>query len=561
MTSGHSISTFSRIRVVLVCAFVASFNLSFVKGADLPLPLHQEIDRLVAKHIGRSESNIADDAQFLRRVSLDLTGLIPTAADVRDFCHNPSTNKRALAIERLLASPECTRHTQRVIDGWLMRRRPNRNVTSDEWKTYLRQTVLANKHWDQLTTEILKSDGTDPATRAAARFFLDRECNTDDLVRDIGAIFLGRDIRCAQCHDHPIVPDFKQADYFGIAAFVDRSFLLDDKQKQLKVVAEKADGVTAFTSALTQVRGVTAPKIFDGPFFPDPVSLTEQIADALRPEGSQRTNPYSRRALLPIAIVSHPAFGRTLANRLWAMVFGRGIVDPIDQDHGDNPPLHPELLDLLSVRIAEMHYDLKAFLRELVLTDLYARSTIERVESKQALAVLPVRKLTPEQLAWSWLRATGQWDAELRLVQSEMQIADAQRPSVVNEPETTPEDVTCDRLTAEAEKVVLIFTTSLAGEPTRSDTTTEQALFLLNGETLRKWIASRPGNLLDRLMKSESEDQVVDELFVSLLSRQPDSQEMAWIREVLAQSPSNREVPLSDVMEALLTSTEFRFNH
>src|SRR5262249_32309737 len=149
-----------------------------------------------------------------------------------------------------------------------------KNVPVEQWQAYLRESFAANKPWNQLVTEILSSSGDDAASRAPARFYLDREGKTEEIVRDISSVFLGRNLRCAQCHDHPIVEDYLQSHFFGLAAFLDRSFLFNDKSRNQMVLAEKAEGETAFTSALTQVRGVVSPRIFDGPPFPD--SLLEK---------------------------------------------------------------------------------------------------------------------------------------------------------------------------------------------------------------------------------------------------------------------------------------------
>src|SRR5262249_39700515 len=131
---------------------------------------------------------------------------------------------------------------------------------------------------------------------------------------------------------------------------------------------------------------------------------------------------------LPGAIVSHPSFSRNIVNRLWAMLFGRGIVEPVDQDHEGNPPLHPELLDLLSRRFLETDYDIRTLLRELTLTQLYGRSCGSTAEPHAGrtdrLAVAPLRKLTPEQLAWSWLCTTGRWDAEWHAARTELETTD-----------------------------------------------------------------------------------------------------------------------------------------
>ena len=561
----HTVHDRQRRGFFVLVSLTSIVALCSVTNADPGNPLHLDVDRAVAASSGAAVIPQADDAEFLRRVTLDLTGLVPPGTRVREFMNDRVANKRAAQIQRLLEGPEHARHMQQVFDTWLMQRRRERHVPAEQWQAYLRDSFAGNQRWDRLVLEILGADGTEPHSRAAARFYLDRECKTDELVRDISSVFLGRNLHCAQCHDHPIVPAYKQAHYFGIAAFLDRSFLFDDKVRKQMVLAEKAEGETAFTSALTQVHGIMSPQIFEGPQVLEPVS-EKDTAYVVPPSDGIRPIPrFSRRALLPAAIVAHPSFSRNIVNRLWALLFGRGIVEPVDQDHEDNPPLQPELLDLLSHRFIQMNYDIQALLRELTLTQLYGRSsnssTVSQIEQTGRIAVLPLRKLTPEQLAWSWLQATGRWDAEWHSAMTDLQTADPKLIAILVASRSTQESMLHRRLAAEAAKVINAFVTSLPGEAPRSETTAQQALYVLNSDVLRQWIVPRPGNLLDRLMRETSDDQLAQELFLNVLSRLPLDEEVRWVQVTLADAGAERAMRISDLAEALLTSTEFRFNH
>jgi len=107
-----------------------------------------------------------------------------------------------------------------VFDTMLMERRPDKHIKADAWRGYLRQSFAQNKPWDQIVTEILSADGADEKTRPAAKFLLDREMKTDAVTRDLGRMFLGRDLQCAQCHDHPNIEDYLQRHYYGISAIL-----------------------------------------------------------------------------------------------------------------------------------------------------------------------------------------------------------------------------------------------------------------------------------------------------------------------------------------------------
>src|SRR3954447_596183 len=185
-------------------------------------PLHERIDQLVAAgtpDFSKLAAPLASDEEFLRRVLLDLTGATPTSKQVRAFLDDSTTDKRARLIDQLLASPEHARHLAHVFDVMLMERRRTRAVPVTAWHEYLRESFAANKPWDQLVREILSADGSDPKKRAPARFYLDRNGELNEVTRDISRAFLGMNLQCAQCHDHPLVPDYKQDFYYGLIAF------------------------------------------------------------------------------------------------------------------------------------------------------------------------------------------------------------------------------------------------------------------------------------------------------------------------------------------------------
>jgi hypothetical protein len=253
----------------------------------------------------------------------------------------------------------------------------------------------------------------------------------------------------------------------------------------------------------------------------------------------------SRRELLARAITDPKdrAFARTAANRLWAMMLGRGLVQPLDFDHSDNPPSHPELLDLLTDQLTEHHFDVKWLLRELALTKTYQRSSEERDGPPDRYLSAALKPLAPEQLGYAVLQATGQADAE-RLALGKG-LTDAALEA---------------KLAPRVSPFRSIFS-GRAGEPEGNDAATlGQALFLKYGGTVRGAIAARPGNLLDRLNKLKGDDAVADELFVSVLSRSPTAEERKDVAVAL-KGAANRSAELAEVIWALVASAEFRFNH
>ncbi|HEX4590700.1 MAG TPA: DUF1549 domain-containing protein, partial [Gemmataceae bacterium] len=320
-------------------------------------PVHETIDRLVEASLVAPPAPPAGDAEFLRRVSIDLTNRIASVADARAFLQDASPNKRGVLIDKLLASPEHARRLANFLDVTLLERRGDKYVGRAEWEAWLDQACLENRPWDQIVRELLTADGVDPSKRAAAKFSLEREGDPNLLTRDTGRIFFGRDIQCAQCHNHPNVKDYEQREYYGLLSFFQRTEL-HKQGNGVYVLAEKSDGDSTFESVFAKGTSYAARPALPGG------------AEQLDPE------PGSRRERLAksIAAGNNRAFNRNIVNRLWAMMMGRGLVHPVDFDHSDNPPTHPELLDRLADEFAAMKYDIRAFLKELALSKTYQRS-------------------------------------------------------------------------------------------------------------------------------------------------------------------------------------------
>ncbi|NDA68893.1 MAG: DUF1549 domain-containing protein, partial [Verrucomicrobia bacterium] len=233
-------------------------------AVSAPAPLHERIDSLIESEFAGPLTPPAGDADFLRRAHLDLTGLIPTATEAREFFADSTPDKRIRLVDRLLATPQHARHLANFLDLTLMERRPQKHVDIAAWQQFLFAGCLTNKPWHQLVREILSADGADETTRPAARFLLDREGEPSALVRDTGRVFFGMDLSCAQCHDHPNVPDYVQRDYHGLFAFFNRTYLFTRDRDKKAFIAEKAEGDVTFTSVFTKEAGATRPRLPGG---------------------------------------------------------------------------------------------------------------------------------------------------------------------------------------------------------------------------------------------------------------------------------------------------------
>lgn len=357
---------------------IATAVLVSVPSAFAQEPLRAEIDRLLSVESTGAIPSQTSDAEFLRRVSIDLTGMPPTADEVQAFVADTAPSKREAAVDRLLASPHFPRQMASFFDVMLMERRPNSAVSAEDWQRYLIAAFQANKPYNELAKEILSADGVDPDKRWAARFYLDRNGEPNLIARDVGRIFFGRDFQCNQCHDHPLIPDYHQTDYHGLLAFFGASANLPIKEgdKQVNYYVERAATDATFESVFIKgTRHITGPKL------PGEAEITEPVFHPgdeyqVRPAENVRPVPrFSRRLQLAELATngSNKAFNENIANRLWGYMLGRGLVSPPDLHHSSNPPTHPELLRRLSERFVEMKFDVRAFLREIALSQAYQR--------------------------------------------------------------------------------------------------------------------------------------------------------------------------------------------
>ena len=351
-------------------------------------PLSERIDGLLDAVVPGLQLTEASAAEFHRRIYLDLVGRGPTVQESEQYFRrlqeSPGAAERVRVevIEDLLSRSEFDRYFSRVLEVMFTERRETISVL--EFRAWIQRWLEERRPLNELCAEILAADGTGEQMRPAAAFVLNRAAEPHLVTRDIGRIFFGRDIQCAQCHDHPLVADYEQSEYFGILSFVSRTYVFqDEKRGNLPFLGERGDGVLEYESVFEPGAGRASARpvlpmvmAMDAePEFADPADLYVVV-----PEKDRRGVPrYSRRQQLAV-LATHPrnqSFNRNLANRLWAELMGVGVVHPVDMHHGGNPPISAALLRLLSEGLVEQGYDLRGFVREIVSTRAYRRSVRE----------------------------------------------------------------------------------------------------------------------------------------------------------------------------------------
>ena len=514
-------------------------------AASAAEPLHAQIDkRIAAKAAGRPTSPVADDAEFLRRVYLDLAGRIPSSAEARAFLEDRSPDKRAKLIDKLLNGPDYPQRMADLFHVMLMERLGDH----PEWAKYLRAAFEKNKPWDRMAREILRADPADEANKGASFFYAKRlehygenPVDYPGLTRDVGRLFLGRDFRCAQCHDHLFIDEYKQQHFQGLFAFFQNTYLADPKRPSVgeRPLTQKQP----FMSVFKKVKHETGPALPGGKEL-EPTVFKKGEEYAARPDpktkfpGVPKVSPLAALAeQLPRA--DNEAFTKNIANRLWFVMMGRGLVHPLDLHHAGNPPSHPELLDLLAREFAAHHFDIKWLLRELALSQTYQRSSLLPEEAKdvppESFRTAIEKRLSAEQLLLSVLEATGERERVLAgKGPAGVEAARAKFVKAFANPVREPEDEPAPSLKA--------------------------ALFVLNDETVLGLLTPKPGNLIDRLAKLP-DDRVPDELYRSVLTRLPSAEERAEATAYLAKHKQDRPAALGRLAWALLASTEFCVNH
>ena len=385
-----------RLRPIRQMAFLAVALLTCLRpaaGADegAVVPLEAAIDSIVEANAVGPLAPVCSDADFLRRVSIDLVGAIPPVDRVRAFLADSSPDKRTRLIDELLAAPAHARHFALLLDGMLLERKAPAADMAAAWREFLMTALVADRPLDQVWGDCLASDGADPATRPAAAFFFTREAEPVQMTRSIGRIFFGRDLQCAQCHDHPNNADIHQADYYGLNAFLARTSLFKAEGDPKPFLSEKADGEVEYTSVFTKdgQKGVRPRVPFGATLALEPLpESADQYTTA--PAKNVRGVPlHSRRRALARMLAESVEFRRTMANRLWATMNGRGLVHPLDGLDPDNAPTHPDLLAHLAETLRSNGFHLRPLLRGIALSRTYQRSIDPPALSADALAGLP----------------------------------------------------------------------------------------------------------------------------------------------------------------------------
>lgn len=524
-----------------------------VRGAELVDPersIEDVIDHYIQARLAERQqapAPIASDANLVRRLSLDLQGRIPTTGEARQFLESTDQDKRVRLVSAFLTSPDFAFHFRNQLDTLLM---GDRRGNPGEWREYLLRSVQRNRPWDDMFREMLIGDEETADGKAAATFVRVRARELDELTNETSTIFFGVNVSCAKCHDHPLVDDWKQDHYFGLAAFFQRTYVT-----RKNGLAEKFSGEVKFKTTKGEDK-IARFMFLNGSTVDEPVvevsadirkAQDEEVKQQMQDEkaGPPKRPPFSPRAQL-VEVALQPGndhwIARAIVNRVWAMYLGRGLVHPVDQLHSSNPASHPELLDWLTRDLIAHRFDLQRLVRGIVLSQTYARSsewtTTSEPPAPELFAVALARPLTPRQYALS-----------LRIAAAS---PETYRPDSSEEWRKRREE-----LERSAEGFANNF--ELPGESFQVGV--DEALLLSNSpQVLDDYLRDSPDRLVGTLKLRTSADEQIQTAYLATLTRAASAEEVTACQQFLTRR-TDPMAGLRQMVWALLTSPELRFNH
>jgi hypothetical protein len=485
------------------------------------------------KQMDINPSPVCDDHVFIRRVHLDLCGVLPTADEVRRFLADPDPAKRSRLIQTLLARPE-------YADFWTLKfadvlRNSRKSLRLDgihKFQSWLRDHLQRNTPFDVLTRELLTAQGSSHLNPAASYYRIAKD--PESLAETTAQLFFGFRMQCAKCHNHPF-ERWTQDDYFRLAAFFARVRLAPDRQHDgpagneppptAVVVLDRRGEVTH-----PRTQQVASPRFLDG--------QTPALTDA-----------DDRRAALAAWMTrpDNPFFAKAIVNRVWFHLFGKGIVDPVDDFRDSNPPSNGPLLDALAADFVGHGFDLKHLIRTIAESRVYQLSA--RANDSNQADTKYFSRCYPKLLA-----AEPLLDAV------------CQATECMEKYPGLPAGTRATQLPDNEFNHLFLKT---FGQPAReiacecereSDSSLGQALQLINGPTIHGKLRDA-NNRIGRLLAAKaSPEAMLEELYLATLSRPPSPDEAKLMLAHVRQASDARRA-WEDVHWTLINAKEFLFRH
>lgn len=498
-------------------------DLKYTPPTEKPVNYVDELVGAKLLKLRLEPSGLCTDEVFLRRVTLDITGRLPTPAEYAAFMADTAADKRTNLVDELLKRKEFSELWAMKWAELLMIKSSNEVSYKSAYlyNTWLTNQISKDVPLDQIVREMLSATGgtfTTPATN-----FYQVERDTLKTAENVAQVFMGIRTQCAQCHNHPF-DRWTMDDYYGFAAFFAQIGRKQGEDYRETIVFNSGGG-----DVRHPVGGRVMPPKFLGGATPDVAGR-------------------DRRALLAGWLVStdNPFFAPNVANRIWEHFFGIGIIEPVDDVRVSNPASNPELLDALGKKLVENKYDFKKLVRDICLSNAYQRTTARNESNKddeRNFAHSRVRRLRAEVILDCLAQATATKDKfrGLPLGARAVQIADGNTSTYF-------------LTTFGRSPRVTVCACEATSSPTLS-----QALHMLNGPTVEGKI--QQGQQIPAMLKEgKTPQQVIEAIYVQSLCRKPSDEELKAHLSIVA-ADKNPETGLHDVYWAVLNSREFIFNH
>ena len=511
-------------------AALARLTVPFAASKPFAYAAKNVVDEKAAakwRALGLAPSGPCTDAEFLRRVMLDVIGTTPSPEEVGAFLADGAPDKRERLVDRVLDRPE-------YVDFWTLKWGDLLRVNSENLGTqgmlafnlWLRESFRGNKPFSRMIDELVTAQGSIYTDGPANYYRVSK--NPEDLAETTAQLFMGVRLQCAKCHHHPFEA-YGQDDYYGLAAYFSRVRTKNSDEfglfgREQVVYVNKAGEVNQPRSGKRMT-----PRPLGAPPADDPIDRRRALSRWL-------TDP------------KNPWTARNVANRYWGYMMGVGLVNPIDDLRETNPPSNPELLDALATEFVKSGYDLKALMRLILKSRTYGLSALPTPDNRLDTTFFThyrVKRLTAEQLLDALNAATGTTEKF------------TQRPAgtrSISLPDTTFKSYFLDTFGRPVR--------ALSCECERgSDPNLSQALHLMNSEVVNRKIAAPEGRLT-LLLKDKSLDdaKLVRTLYLLAFCRPPEPHEVEVATKLVAEAPS-RTQGAQDLFWGLLNSKEFFFNH
>jgi hypothetical protein len=491
-----------------------------------PFPAKNFIDGLVLarlKKLNIAPSELADDAEFLRRVYLDVIGTLPAPAEARRYFADKRPDRRSRLVDELLQRPEYADYwALQWADALRVDRQALGHKRAYGFYRWIRDSIATGKPLDQFARELLTAEG--PLEENGPAAFYKVVAKPGEAASSLAQVLLGIRIACAECHHHPF-DRWSQTDYYGMQAYFTQLSLKPSARGELLLASGSPETKHPRTGELILPHALGAPN-----------PATAPTGDRRRALAAWLTGP------------DNPWFARNLANRTWAHFLGRGLIDPVDDVRDTNPPSNPELLDALAKHLVAAQFDLKQLIRVITGSRTYqlaskpnatntkdaanfSRAYFRRIDAEVLLDMVSQTTGIGERFGGAppGTRAIQLWDSKV----SHYFLKLYGRPQRVSACE-------CERI----------------HEPSVA-----QVLHLLNAPEIQAKLAHERGRVAQLVKETRDDNALVEELYLTFYSRLPTDAERQVALKHLQRNAAQRRQAAEDLAWTLMNTLEFVFNH